>query len=78
MEILELYSKLDKWWINEIEIPISGDDIPDDYNRNEVFGGQAFVLKMINDLCFDINAKEYKEILEDIKKQRDKFTNSKN
>ncbi|MCD7835603.1 MAG: hypothetical protein LUG83_02895 [Lachnospiraceae bacterium] len=66
-DLLDLYSKIDKWWINEIEIPISGEDIPVDYNRDEVCGGQAFVLKIINDLCFDINAEEYRKILDDFK-----------
>lgn len=30
--LLDMYRKIDKWWINEIEIPISGNEIPDDYD----------------------------------------------
>lgn len=25
------------WWINEIEIPTSADDIPEDYDRDGIF-----------------------------------------
>ena len=32
----KLYNKLDKWWINEIEVPISGDDVPEDYDKESV------------------------------------------
>lgn len=30
-----MYRKIDKWWINEIEIPISGNEIPDDYDMEK-------------------------------------------
>ena len=46
--------KLDKWWINEIEIPTSADDIPSDYDQDNVVGGQAIVLiclVRVNDLA---------------------------
>jgi len=47
-----LYNKLDKWWINEIEIPTSADDIPEDYDRDGVCGGQALMLSIINEIVF--------------------------
>lgn len=46
----ELYQKLDRWWINEIEVPISAEDIPDDYDKDGVIGGQAMILSTINDI----------------------------
>ena len=36
-DMLEIYNKIDKWWINEIEILITENDIPEDYDRNEVW-----------------------------------------
>ena len=51
-EMLRIYHKLDKWWINEIEIPISADKIPEDYDREGVCSGQAIILSIINDILF--------------------------
>lgn len=34
--ILKLFKKIDCWWINEIEIPISGDYKPEDYNHSDI------------------------------------------
>lgn len=61
--LLSLYRKLDKWWINEIEISISADDIPKDYDPDEVVGGQAIVLSAINDILLGNQGERYKEIL---------------
>lgn len=36
IKLLGLYGKLDKWWINEIEIPISGEFLPGTFNEDEV------------------------------------------
>lgn len=36
IKLLGLYGKLDKWWINEIEIPISGEFPPGTYDENSV------------------------------------------
>ena len=60
----EIYNKIDKWWINEIEIPITGNDIPEDYNRNEVCGAQAMILSIINSIVLGNKGAEYKEILD--------------
>ena len=51
-DMMRIYNKLDKWWINEIEIPTSADDIPEDYDRNGVCGGQALILSIINEIIF--------------------------
>ncbi|WP_104803272.1 hypothetical protein [Blautia marasmi] len=61
--LLSLYRKLDKWWINEIEISISAEDIPKDYDPDEVVGGQAIVLFVINDILLGNQGERYKEIL---------------
>lgn len=67
-EMLRIYRKIDKWWINEIEIPISGEDIPEDYDSEQVCGGQALVLDMINDIVLDHNKERYKNILDELRK----------
>lgn len=38
VKLLELYQKIDKWWINEIEIPISGEVMPDEYALEQGIG----------------------------------------
>lgn len=63
-DMLEIYNKIDKWWINEIEIPITGNDIPEDYDRNEVCGAQAMILSIINSIVLGNKGAEYKEILD--------------
>ena len=62
--MLEIYNKIDKWWINEIEIPIIGNDIPEDYNGNEMCGAQAMILSIINSIVLGNKGAEYKEILD--------------
>lgn len=68
VKLLELYQKIDKWWINEIEIPISGEVLPDEHDPELVLGGQAMILSIINDIIFDNNKERYKDLLEELKK----------
>lgn len=68
VKLLELYQKIDKWWINEIEIPISGEVLPDEYDPEQVSGGQAIILSIINDIIFDNNKERYKDLLKELKK----------
>ncbi len=68
VQLLELYQKLDKWWINEIEIPISGEVMPDEYDPEQVSGGQAMILSIINDIIFDNNKERYRSLLDELKK----------
>ena len=48
----------------EIEIPIIGNDIPEDYNGNEMCGAQAMILSIINSIVLGNKGAEYKEILD--------------
>lgn len=68
VSLVELYRKLDKWWINNIEIPTSPDNIPGDYDYDSVVGGQALFLSVVNDVALG-NGDSYKKILGEIKKQ---------
>ena len=66
--LLDMSRKIDKWWINEIEIPISGNEIPDDYDMEYVCGGQAIVLSIINNIVLGNEGAKYKEVLESLLK----------
>lgn len=67
--LLEIYKKIDKWWINEIEIPISGEYIPDDYDRESVCGGQTMILSVINNIILGNEGAKYKKLLLDLTKR---------
>ena len=67
-DMLRIYNKLDKWCINEIEIPTSADDIPEDYDRDGVCGGQALMLSIINEIVFGNEGDKYKELLNKLMK----------
>lgn len=68
VSLITLFNKIDKWWINEIEIPICGDEVPDDYDRNGVCGSHALILSIMNDIILCDGGERYKTILEDFQK----------
>ena len=53
-----------------IEIPTSADDIPEDYDRNGVCGGQALILSIINEIIFGNEGDKYKELLNEFMKNK--------
>lgn len=71
-KMITIYAKIDKWWINEIEIPTSVEEVPADYDRDDVCGGQATVLSIINSIILENKGNEYKEVLAQIMKARNK------
>ena len=73
--IVHLYQKIDNWWINEIENPTSADEIPVDYNRDQVFSGQALFLSAINDIILLNGSDNYSEILKLFRKMKKEKTN---
>ena len=73
--MVHLYQKIDNWWINEIEIPTLADEIPADYNRDQVFSGQAFILSAINDIILLNGSDNYSEILKLFRKMKKEKTN---
>ena len=70
-KMITIYATIDKWWINEIEIPTS-EEVPADYDRDDVCSGQAIVLSVINSIILENKGKEYKEVLAQIMKSRNK------
>jgi len=67
-KLLSLYRKIDKWWINEIEIPISGDYIQGNYDQEDVIGGQAMILSAVNEILLGNQGEYYKQLLEKLQK----------
>lgn len=65
-DMLRIYNKLDKWWVNEIEIPTSANNILENYDRDGVCGGQALILSIINEIVFGNEGDKYKELLNEL------------
>ena len=61
--LFNLYKKMDKWWINEIEIPISGSYRPDEYDSNAVESDACFMFECIFDVLYADKSKEYLDTL---------------
>lgn len=67
VELIMLYRKIEKWWINEIEISISG-DISESYESENVVSGQGLILEIIQDVLLN-DGKNSEEILSELYKQ---------
>lgn len=65
-ELINICKKIDKWWINNIEIPIAGDDITSGYDENGVMSGNWLLCEMLIDTIY--GNKTYKGIVEKIMK----------
>ena len=68
--LITLYQKIDKWWINEIEIPITYNDLPENYDSKAVLGGQALVISIINDIVLGEGGNKYKEFMDEMLKTK--------
>lgn len=42
--------------------------MPDEYDSEQVSGGQAMILSIISDIIFDNNKERYKNLLDELKK----------
>jgi hypothetical protein len=49
-ELMLLHRKLDQWWINQVEIPTSPDDIPNDYDAEGVMSFDSAILDVVIDV----------------------------
>ena len=61
-ELIHVFNKIDNWWINNIEIPIAGEEIPEEYDSNSVFSSNKLIIDMIIDTIY--GTKEYKKIID--------------
>ena len=66
LDLLNLYRKIEKWWINEIEIPIAGDEIPEGYDEDAVTSGILFTFDMMINTLYNDKSDEYLQIIRNI------------
>lgn len=70
LALLDLYSKIDKWWINEIEIPISGQFAPGSYDEDSVESMAILTFKMMINTLFAGKSQEYLEMIQKLRNQQ--------
>ena len=70
LDLLDLFIKLDKWWINEIEIPISGEFTPDSYDEDSVESMALLTFKMMINTLFGGKSEEYLEMIQILRDQQ--------
>ena len=66
MDLLSLYRKITKWWIVEIEIPISGDEVPDGYDADSVTSGVLITFDMMINTLYNGKSEDYLQIIRDL------------
>lgn len=69
--LFDLYSKIEKWWIKEIELPISGKFPADGISDEDVESGALIIFKMMLNSLFGGKSDEYMEM---IKALRNKYS----
>ena len=62
-ELLNLYEKLVKWWINEIEIPISGEYLPEEYDASGVTNLALEIFRIMVNVLYNDKSEEYMQTL---------------
>lgn len=66
--LLGLYKKLDQWWINEVEIPIAGDEVPENYEREGVMSTAFMTFLMMFQTLYAGKSEEYMNIINELKR----------
>lgn len=70
MQLLALYNlfcKIERWWILEIEVPIEGEIPPDkEIKEDEVMSGNMIILNAVIDILANDSNANYKEVCEAI------------
>lgn len=66
--LLGLYKKLDQWWINEVEIPIAGDEVPGNYEREGVMSTAFMTFLMMFQTLYADKSEEYMNIINEVKR----------
>ncbi len=67
--LIKIFKKIDKWWINNIEIPTSCGDVTGDYNDNDVMSGDLLLCDMVFNTVYGDNS--YKKYLDKAIKMMD-------
>ncbi len=63
-DLFSLYKKIDKWWINEIEIPTSGEFLPGSYDENEVSSVITEFFAMMIGVLYNGESENLKQLLD--------------
>jgi len=62
--LLRIYKQVDKWWINEIEIPCAADEIPQDYDPEGVQSAIMALFDIMVDVLLRGKSDEHKELIQ--------------
>ena len=65
VELMALYSKMDKWWICEIEIPTS-DRAGEEYDADGVKSGSFLMFQVILEILYGNKEEEYQKVYETV------------
>lgn len=68
-QLMDLYRKIDKWWINEIEIPIAGEMTPGSYDPDDVTSLALQTFQLMIDVLYADKSEEYLQIVRDIEQK---------
>lgn len=61
-----LFGKIEKWWINEIELSFNGDFRPGEYDSDNVMSGHMVVVETIIDILANDSNSHFKEVCEQL------------
>lgn len=64
-----MYHKVDRWWINEVEIPTAGHEIKPGYDAENVVSSNLLMLDIMLDIGLLGLSEQYKTIIEQLKKK---------
>ena len=73
-DLFALYRKIDRWWINEIEIPTSGEFVPGSYDENEVGSMMTEVFSVMIGVMYAGQSESLKQMLDEQIKENNSWT----
>lgn len=74
VQLLNLFYKIDNWWINEIEIPTSGISASDDYPTEEAYSMIYTIYRDMINLLFLGKADDYQAYLNNLHSPTDEHS----
>ena len=74
VQLLNLFYKIDNWWINEIEIPTSGISASDDYHTEEAYSMIYTIYRDMINILFLGKADDYQAYLNNLHSPTDEHS----
>lgn len=74
VQLLNLFYKIDNWWINEIEIPTSGISASDDYPTEEAYSMTYTIYRDMINILFLGKADDYQAYLNNLHSPTDEHS----